>query len=201
MLLCHEMGIPSSSFFILIVCFVQFHYVRETFICCFQTHRPESNLTGPSGSTSVCAPRTMPTLMVTKWTFIYLRLKKPKLKPLSWWGYVSSQHTGCWAPSAVFLHMGGIYILGGQNCPYQYLSKLVHIIYLKVILDHILESTFSWQCWESKSCKHLFLYTYCVQVSLTSITSAVMITNVNSRPTALNAQSAVTIFLQELCCS
>lgn len=64
----------------------------DTGFHCSQTHRPESNLTGPFGSTSVCAPRTMPTLTVMKWTFIYLRLKKPKPRPLSWWGYVSSQH-------------------------------------------------------------------------------------------------------------
>lgn len=59
---------------------------------CSQTHRPKSNLTGRFGSMSVCAPRTTLTLTVMKWTFTYLRLKKPKLRLWSWWGYVLLQH-------------------------------------------------------------------------------------------------------------
>lgn len=54
-----------------------------------QTPRPESNLTGRFGSTNVCARRTMPTSTATRWTSIYLRRKKPKPRPSSWWGYTS----------------------------------------------------------------------------------------------------------------
>ena len=40
--------------------------VTAVFFYCFHTHRPESNLTEPFGSMSVCARRTTPTLMVMK---------------------------------------------------------------------------------------------------------------------------------------
>lgn len=68
-------------------------FSQSLFIYCFQTRRPKSNLTGHFASTSVSAPRTTLTLMVMRWTFICLRLKKPKPRPLSWWGYVSFPHT------------------------------------------------------------------------------------------------------------
>lgn len=69
-------------------------FLTSECICVFHDfNRQESNRTERFGSTSACARRTTPTLTAMKWISICLRLKRPKLRLWSWWGFVSSQHS------------------------------------------------------------------------------------------------------------
>lgn len=80
------------------ICFVYCCYVSITIVYSSSCCRPESNLTGHSGSMSVCAHLITLTLMVMKWIFTCLRQKKPKRRLWSWWGYVSFKHSHSLVP-------------------------------------------------------------------------------------------------------